>query len=98
MAATTTGLASYLGLPPDSADDLEIFLNAAVTKATGAGVPAFTNNAQYDMFIYSLAGMYYDNRSMSFSGSYQATAENNARKMINAFVLELRYQKDGDAS
>ena len=98
MAVTTTDLASYLRLPPDSADDLTVYLNAAVAKAVGAGIPSFANNAQYDMFILSLAAMYYDNRGMSFAGSYQATAENNARSMINAFVLELRYAEDGDSS
>ena len=42
--------------------------------------------------------MLYDNRGMGFSGSYQATAEETARKMINGFVLELRYmpEEDGD--
>ena len=39
--------------------------------------------------------MYYENRGMAFSGSYQATAEENARKLVNSFVLELRYAKDG---
>lgn len=97
MAVTTIDLAAYLRLPPDSADDLTVYLNAAVAKASGAGIPSFSNNAHYDMFILSLAAMYYDNRGMSHAGSYQATAEANARRMINAFVLELRYAKDGDA-
>ena len=38
--------------------------------------------------------MYYDNRGMAFGGSYQATAEENARKMINGHVLELRYASE----
>lgn len=90
MAITTTDLATYLNLPPDSADDLTVYLNAARSKARQAGIPSFQHNAEYDLFMLALAGNYYDNRSLSFSGSYQATAEDNARKMINAFVLELR--------
>lgn len=84
----------YLKLPPDSTEDIERYLAAAKSKAAAAGVPAFENNALYDLFIYSLAAMYYDNRGMAFSGSYQATAEENARKLINSFVLELRYAKE----
>lgn len=90
MATTTSGLASYLHLPPDCAESLTPYLDAAKSMARDAGVPAFAHNAQYDMFIYSLAAMYYDNRGMAFSGSYQATAEKNARAMINSFVLQLR--------
>lgn len=81
----------YLGLPPDSEDSVSVYLNAAVSKATAAGIPKYENNAGYDLFIYALAAMYYDNRGMAFSGAYQATAEENARKMINSFILELRY-------
>jgi len=41
--------------------------------------------------------MYYDNRGMAFSGSYQATAEETAQKMINSFVLSLRHaEEDGE--
>ena len=90
MATSTSGLASYLHLPPDSAESLSPYLDAAKSMAREADVPAFTHNAQYDLFIYSLAAMYYDNRGMAFSGSYQATAEKNARAMINSFVLQLR--------
>ena len=67
---------------------------AAKSKARTAGIPAFKNNAQYDSFIKDLAAMYYDNRGMAFGGSYQATAEENARKMINGHVLELRYASE----
>lgn len=91
MAVTTQSLAKYLRLPPDSEDDLEAYVAAAKSKARAAGIPDFANNAQYDLFLHALAAMYYENRGMSFSGSYQATAEENARKLINSFVLELRY-------
>lgn len=94
MAVDTDKLKSYLRLPPDSTEDLTGFLAAAQSKARSAGVPAFTNNAQYDLFILALASMYYENRSMAFSGSYQAAAEENARKLINSFVLELRYAEE----
>lgn len=93
MAATATGLAGYLRLMPDDMEDLTLYIDAAKAKARAAGVPELLDNAQYDLFIYALAAMYYENRGMTFSGSYQATAEENARRMINSFVLELRYMK-----
>lgn len=96
MAVTVESLKAYLRLPSDSAEDVSLYLNAAVAKAAAAGVPAFENNALYDLFICSLAALYYDNRAMSFSGSYQATAEATATKLINSFVLELRHAKDGE--
>ena len=94
MAADVNSLKEYLRLPPDSVEDLSVYLAAAKSKASAAGIPAFQHNAQYDLFIISLAAMLYENRGMAFSGSYQATAEENARKLINSFVLELRYAKE----
>lgn len=94
MAVTTQSLAEYLRSPPDSVENLETYLAAAKSKARAAGIPDFANNAQYDMFLHALAAMYYENRGMSFSGSYQATAEENAQKLINSFVLELRYAEE----
>lgn len=91
MAVTTTDLAAYLRLPPDSSDTLSSFLAAARSRARAAGIPEYQHNAQYDLFMLALAGMYYENRSLAFSGSYQATAEANATRMVNAFVLELRH-------
>lgn len=98
MAVTVAGLKDYLRNPPDNDDVLELYLNAAVEKANSAGIPQYTDNALYDLFIYSLASFYYDNRGLTFGGSYQATAEENARKLINSFVLELRYSgnKNGE--
>lgn len=96
MAVTTTDLVAYLNLPPDAAADLTVYLNAARSKARAAGVPSFQHNAEYDMFMLALAGMYYDNRGLSVSGSYQATAEENARRMINSFVLELRHASEDE--
>lgn len=97
MAVTTETLKDYLRLSPDSTEDLTMYINAAKAKAAAAGVPVFQNNALYDLFIHELAANYYENRGLSYSGSYQATAEENARKIINSFVLELRHAEDGPA-
>ncbi len=94
MSVSESDLRGYLRLPADSQEDVSLFLNAARSKAKAAGVPEFEHNAEYDLFILSLAAMYYDNRGMAFSGSYQATAEENARKLINSFVLSLRHAKE----
>lgn len=97
MAVDATMLAEYLHLPPDEATNLETFLAAARSKARTAGIPAFENNAQYDLFLLALAANYYDNRGMAYAGSYQATAEENARRICNSFVLELRYAQEDEA-
>ena len=91
MAVTSADLVDYLNNPPDCEADLTKYINAAKSKARGAGIPDFKHNALYDEFILALAAMYYENRGMSFSGSYQATAESNARKLVNSYVIELRY-------
>lgn len=87
---TAKDLTAYLRNPPDNEETLDRYLSAARSKARAAGVPDYKHNAQYDLFILALAAMYYDNRGMAFSGSYQATAEQNATRLINSFVLELR--------
>lgn len=98
MAVTTDDLRNYINLPPDSTEDVSVYLNAARSKARAAGIPDFANNAHYDLFVLALADMFYENKGMAFSGSYQATAEENARKLINSFVLELRYaSEDGES-
>lgn len=97
MAVNETDLAEYLRLPPDSAESLTKYLSAARSKARAAGIPVYENNAHYDLFLMALAAMYYENRGMAFSGSYQATAEENAKKLINSFVLELRHASEDDA-
>jgi len=91
MAVTDKALREYLRLPPDSAEDLTGYLAAAKAKARAAGIPDYQSNAQYDLFLLALSALYYDSRGMAFSGSYQAAAEDNARKLINSFVLELRH-------
>jgi len=91
MAVSIEELREYLRLQPDSSENLSVYLDAAISKARAAGVPYYSYNAQYDLFILALAAMYYDHRGMGFSGAYQATAEENARRMINGFVLEVRH-------
>lgn len=95
MAVTAQTLKDYLRLPPDDDEDLTMYIDAAKAKAKAADVPEFRDNALYDLFIHELAGNYYENRNMAYSGSYQATAEENARRICNSFVLELRHAKDG---
>lgn len=70
---------------------VESYLNAAKSKARAAGIPAFENNAHYDLFILALAAMYYDNRGMVFDDPQNEQA---ARNMVNSFVLELRYAEE----
>ncbi len=94
---TVESLRTYLNPPPDIADDqLTMWLNAAKSDARSAGVPEFQNNAQYDLFICSLAGWYYDNRGMQVSGTYQATALETMQKIKNSFVLQLRHATEDE--
>lgn len=73
--------------------NVEPYLKAAKSKARAAGIPAFENNAHYDLFIKALAAMYYDNRGMTLQNPADAA---NAQRMIDSFVLELRYgDEDG---
>jgi len=76
-----------------STESVDVYLQAAKSKARAAGIREYTNNAQYDLFIMALAGMYYDNRAMTFQNPADAA---NAQRMIDSFVLELRYgDEDG---
>ena len=83
--AETEITVEYTTIPVDA------YINAAKSKARVAGIPAFTSNAQYDLFIMALAAMYYDNRGMTFQNPADAA---NAERIINSFVLELRYAKE----
>ena len=94
MAVSIDEFVNYLRVDPDEAESLHLHINAAKTKARSAGIPDFKNNAQYDLFIYALAAMYYDNRGFTFSGTNLGSVEANARRMINSFVLELRHAED----
>lgn len=88
----------YLRLPPGGHDKVGTYLAAAWSKARSAGIPDFENNAQYDMFILALAALYYDNRGLSFSGTYQNDKQRNTVELLNSFVLELRHAKNDDGS
>lgn len=86
---TIEELKEYLRLPPDSEEQLEIYLQAAISKADAAGIPQYKNNSHYDLFIMALTAMYYDNRGM-------ARSDELVDGMVNSFVLELRYAEDND--
>ena len=103
LNGSAVSLAAY-GITPDEEEteisidyltyQVDIYLNAAKSKAKAAGVPAFNNNAQYDLFIMALAAMYYDNRGMTFQNPADAA---NAQRLIDSFVLELRYAEEDPA-
>ena len=97
MAVTTERLAAYLRtqLPAGTVDpdDLELYLNAAKSRARSSGVPEYENNAEYDLFILALAAMEYDNRGF---GAPLIDPE-KAERMINGFVLRLRAAGEDDA-
>ncbi len=99
---TPDDVREYLNLPPDASDDIVIkCLNSAKSKARGAGIPNFQNNAQYDMFLCALSGSLYDNRNLGFIGSGNrgtSSAETNARALVNSYVLELRHANEDDGS
>lgn len=95
MAVTVNSFRDYLNPPPDITDaQLETWLAAAKSEARTSGVPDFSNNAQYDLFIMSLAAWYYDNRGLQVSGTYQSTALETKKKMTDSFVLQLRYAEE----
>ena len=93
MAVTLETLRDFLELPEDGREDrtLSLCLAAAESKARAAGIPDFANNAQYDLFLCALAAMYYDQRGMG-----QMALEEDVQRMINSFVLELRYAENDD--
>lgn len=95
MAVTVDSFREYLNPPPDITNEqLKDWLAAARSEARTAGVRDFSNNAQYDLFIKSLAAWYYDNRGLQVSGTYQATALETKKKMVDSFVLQLRYARE----
>lgn len=86
---TIKTIREYLALPPDTPDTIaDMCLKSAKSKARTAGIPDYQNNKQYDMFLCALAACWYDNRGMTFANEYNDEA---AQRLINAFVLELRY-------
>lgn len=92
MVATKQGLYKYLHLMPDEDTTMaDLAFEAALVDIKGAGVHEFRNNALYDIFVYALAGYYYDNRSLNPIGTKTEESQN----MINSFVLKLRFAEDG---
>ena len=99
MAVSVTGFREYLNPTPDTTDaQLGSWLASAKSEARTAGVREFSNNAQYDLFIMSLAAWYYDNRGLQVSGTYQATALETKKRMTDSFVLQLRYATEDTVS
>ena len=95
MAATLETLKKYLGMLPDEDDTVaQLALDAAHAKADGAGIPRLISNGYYDLFIYSLASAWYDNRSLSTPGSASFASAEAMQRLVNQFVLELRGAKD----
>jgi hypothetical protein len=91
-------LKEYLGMPPDAADTIaELCLKTAKSKCRTADIPDFQNNAHYDLFLCALSSCWYDNRGLTFAGNGNASAEDNARRLVNSFVLELRYAEEDKA-
>lgn len=86
-------LSKYLGLMPDEDTSIaELALNAAKAKAEAAGVSARDNDPYYDLFIYALAGAWYDNRNISTPGLATQAGAEAMQRLVNQFVLELRYK------
>ena len=84
---TAENLRTYLRLPPDESEYLAGYLSAAKEKARSAGIPEFQNNALYDQFLLSFAGLLYEARSMDPN----AADPQKVQMLINSFVLPLRY-------
>ena len=91
MAVTPETLREYLRDPPESDDVLNGYLAAAKSKARAAGITEYKSNAQYDLFLKKLTAMEYGNRGMGFSNDNSNAAEAAAQRLINSFVLSLRY-------
>lgn len=89
MAVTVETFRNYLGLTPDNAENLTPYLAAAVSQARAAGIPDYSTNKQYDLFLLALAADLYDHRGL-------AEPSANRQAMINAAVLQLRYAGDDD--
>ncbi|MGI6156587.1 MAG: head-tail connector protein [Enterococcus lemanii] len=86
-------LSKYLGLMPDEDTTIAgLALNAAKAKAKAAGVCERKNDPYYDLFIYALAGAWYDNRNISTPGLATQAGAEAMQRLVNQFVLELRYK------
>jgi|GEM_PF-1160458 len=89
-------LSKYLGLMPDEDTTIaELALNAAKAKAEVAGVSVRDGDPYYDLFIYALAGAWYDNRNMATPGLATQAGAEAMQRLVNQFVLELRCKPAG---
>lgn len=91
MAVTAEKLKTYLRIPPDSTEDLSAYLEAAIAWCTNAGVTPRYADPLYDLLILKLAAQEYDNRAMGNMAGEPDKAEEARQRMLNAFVLNLRY-------
>ncbi|MBQ8616389.1 MAG: hypothetical protein IJ418_02635 [Clostridia bacterium] len=95
---TVAGFRAYLNPPPDVTDDqLTLWLAAAKSDARTSGVPEYKNNAEYDLFIYSLGAWHFDNRGMRTAGtSFQSTSLDTYKRLKDSFVLQLRHATEDE--
>lgn len=89
MAATLEGFRAYIHSPEED-EVLRLCLEAARARARTAGVPDYEDNAEYDLFLYTLGAIFHDCRG----GEFPAEAQG----VINSFVLSLRHGKAGEAA
>ena len=84
-------LSKYLELMPGEDKTIaQLAMNAAIAKAKVAGVAERDNDPYYDLFIYALAGAWYDNRNVASPGTATQGGAEAMQKLVNQFVLELR--------
>lgn len=86
----------YAGISQTPGDDslnqeLTAYLNAAVAFCANAGVPWRDADPLYDLLILKLAAQEYDNRGLGFAGSDTRSSEETRQRMLNSFMLNLRY-------
>ncbi len=80
----------------DSDPEMEAYLNAAVAWCSNAGVPYRANDPLYDLLILKIAAQEYDNRGLGFAGTDTRTSEETRQRMLNSFILNLRYAQTAD--
>ena len=80
---TVWDLRNYLNCSPDTTTaSLQMWLDAAKSEARSAGIPDFKHNAQYDLFICSLVGWYYDNRERRFCAATASRHRRSERRFL----------------
>ncbi len=89
--AAETAPAETAAQPESDDPELKAYLDAAVALCTNAGVAYRENDPLYDLLILKLAAQEYDNRAMGNMAGEPDKAEEARQRMLNAFVLNLRY-------